>query len=193
MPMGPFEVLDEVGLDVAGKVAGILSRAFPDRMEPSPALEKLISMGRLGRKSGAGFYRHPGGRRVQDPDLGKLLAIDRSRTGFPADGLRERMVLLMINEAARCVEDRVAADAGAVDLAMVFGAGFPPFRGGPLRHADSLGLSTIESRLSGLTAEKGQRFTPCALIGELVRSGGSFSSPVAPPAVGARHEAVSAS
>jgi 3-hydroxyacyl-CoA dehydrogenase/enoyl-CoA hydratase/3-hydroxybutyryl-CoA epimerase len=190
MPMGPFEVLDEVGLDVAAKVAGILSRAFPDRMESSPAMEKLVSMGRLGRKSGAGFYRHVGSKRILDPELGRILAINRNRAGFPHDGLRERMVLLMINESARCIEEGVATDAGSVDLAMVFGAGFPPFRGGPLRHADSLGLPTVESRLSGLRAEKGQRFAPCALIVELARQGGSFSSPALRPAAGTPTEAV---
>ena len=137
MPMGPFEVVDEVGIDVAHKVAGILAQAFPDRMEPSPALEKLLAAGRLGRKSGAGFYRHRGGKRQPEPELRALLDLSRQRRGQPLDPIEERLVLAMINEASRCLEDRVAADAGAIDIAMVFGAGFPPFRGGPLRHADT--------------------------------------------------------
>ena len=74
------------------------------------------------------------------------------------------MVLAMINEAARCVEEEIVSDAGMLDLAMVFGAGFPPFRGGPLRHADAMGLSKVEGRLSAMRAEGGDRFRPAPLI-----------------------------
>jgi 3-hydroxyacyl-CoA dehydrogenase / enoyl-CoA hydratase / 3-hydroxybutyryl-CoA epimerase len=175
MPMGPFEVVDEVGIDVAHKVAGILAQAFPDRMEPSPALEKLLAKGRLGRKSGAGFYRHRGGKRQPEPELRALLDLSRQRKGQPLDPIEERLVLAMINEASRCLEDRVAADAGAIDIAMVFGAGFPPFRGGPLRHADTIGLPAIETRLTALRAERGERYAPSKLLSDLARRGGTFT------------------
>jgi 3-hydroxyacyl-CoA dehydrogenase len=178
MPMGPFEVIDEVGLDVAGKVAGILSRAFPDRMQPAQALDRLIAAGRLGKKSGAGFYRHAPRRRL-DPEVPRLLGITRKRSGPAEDMLVERMALAMVNEASRCLEDGVAADAGAVDLAMIFGAGFPPFRGGPLRYADTLGLERVASRLAALHAEKGARYAPSARLVELARSGGTFTQPAA--------------
>ncbi|MBI1797618.1 MAG: enoyl-CoA hydratase/isomerase family protein [Candidatus Eisenbacteria bacterium] len=182
MPMGPFEVLDEVGLDVALKVAGVLGRAFPDRMPPATALETLVAAGRLGRKTGAGFYRHRGGRRRPDPALRSLLRLERGRRVPGGDTLAERMVLAMINESARCLEEKVVADAGAIDLAMVFGAGFPPFRGGVLRHADSIGLARVEARLIALKAEKGERFTPAALLSRLAASGGTFTAPPALPA-----------
>lgn len=178
MPMGPFAVLDEVGIDVAHKVAGVLSRAFPDRMTPSDALEKLLAAKRLGKKSGAGFYRHRGRKSVPDPNLRALLGLKRERRAQSLELLSERMVLAMINEAARCLEEGVVADAGMLDLAMIFGAGFPPFRGGLLRHADTLGLARIEARLTALRAEKGQRFAPAKLLSKLAAEGGTFTGEV---------------
>jgi len=178
MPMGPFEVLDEVGLDVALKVAGVLSKAFPDRMTPAAALDKLVATGRLGRKSGVGFYRHRGRKRERDPQLRTLLGLEPARRGAMPDLLSERMALAMVNEAARCLEDGVARTAGEIDLAMVFGAGFPPFRGGPLRHADTLGLPNVHGRLIALHAEKGTRYAPCALLARLAQEGGTFTNPI---------------
>ena len=177
MPMGPFEVLDEVGTDVAGKVASILARAFQGRMSESPALEKMAAAGRLGKKSGLGFYRHRGKEREPDPKLRAFLGLKRERSGHRLEALSERMAMAMINEAARCLEDGVPADAGAVDLAMIFGTGFPPFRGGPLRYADSLGLTHVVSRLTALRAEKGDRFEPSTLLADRARDGGSLSGP----------------
>ncbi len=178
MPMGPFEVLDEVGLDVANKVAGVLSHAFPDRMPASSPLEKMLSAGRLGRKNGLGFYRHRGRTRRPDPALRRLLGLTRARRAPSPEALSERMVLAMINEAARCLEEKVVTDAGMLDVAMIFGAGFPPFRGGVLRHADTLGLAKVEARLIALRAEKGDRFKPAALLSRLAAEGGTFSAPL---------------
>jgi 3-hydroxyacyl-CoA dehydrogenase/enoyl-CoA hydratase/3-hydroxybutyryl-CoA epimerase len=178
MPMGPFEVLDEVGIDVAHKAAGVLVKAFPDRMTTAPALEKLLAAGRLGKKSGRGFYRHRGRKRERDPLLREVLGLARERRAQSLDVLAERMVLGMVNEAARCLEEEVVPDAGMLDLAMIFGAGFPPFRGGPLRHADTLGLSKVESRLTALRAERGDRFKPAALLVKLAAEGGTFTQAV---------------
>src|SRR5207249_4605882 len=114
MPMGPFEVLDEVGMDVASKVAGILSQAFPDRMAPASALDKLVAAGRLGKKSGAGFYRHRGSKRSPDGDLSRL-GIGRGQSRQTIELPSDRMVYIMVNEAARCLEDGVVSDAGALD------------------------------------------------------------------------------
>ena len=176
MPMGPFEVLDEVGLDVAQKVAGVLGRAFPERVAPAVLLDKVVAAGRLGKKNGVGFYRHRGRERQPDPALRALLRLRRPRKSPNLDALAERMVLVMINEAARCLEEGVVADAGWLDLAMILGSGFPPFRGGPLRHADSLGLSRVESRLIALKAEKGDRFRPAPLLARLAAQGGTFTT-----------------
>ena len=169
--------LDEVGLDVAHKVGKVLGQAFPDRTAPSSSLEKLTAAGRLGRKSGLGFYRHAGKRRHPDPSVRRLLGVSRERAYREA--LTDRLVLAMVNEAARCLDEKVVADAGAIDLAMIFGAGFPPFRGGVLRHADTVGLPKVEARLTALRAEKGERFAPSALLSRLAAEGGTFTAPIA--------------
>ena len=176
MPMGPFEVVDEVGLDVAAKVAGVLAAAFPERMQPSPALEKLIAAGRLGRKNGRGFYRHRGRKRTVDPGVRALRGVQHHRRPQTVDTLAERMVLAMVNEAARCVEEGIVAGSEQVDVAMIFGAGFPPWRGGVLRYADSAGLPYLVDRLTALHTEKGARFQPCALLVEKAARGESFTA-----------------
>ena len=178
MPMGPFEVVDEVGLDVAQKVAGVLSRAFPSRMTASPELDKMVAAKRLGRKNGIGFYRYRGGKRETDPAIRQILGLTRQRKAQTLDILSERLVLVMINEAARCLEEGVVPDAARIDLAMIFGAGFPPFRGGLLRHADTFGLARVEQRLTALRAEKGERFEPAALLSRRVAEGGTFTAPI---------------
>ena len=175
MPMGPFEVVDEVGLDVAFKVAGVLSKAFPDRVQPAASLEKLITAGRLGRKNGLGFYRHQGRKRTPDRKVRNLLGLHQVRRPHVVDTLAERMVLAMVNESARCVEEGIVAGPEQVDLAMVFGAGFPPYRGGVLRHADATGLEAVVGRLRSLRAEKGPRFEPCALLVAKAEAGETFT------------------
>lgn len=178
MPMGPFEVVDEVGLDVAQKVAGVLSAAFPSRMAPAPLLEKLVAAGRLGRKNGRGFYRHQGRKRTPDAEVPALLGLGSSRRTATADQLSERMGLAIVNEAAHCVEEGIVSEAGHVDLAMIFGTGFSPFLGGPLRWADSLGLPHVVGRLRALQAEQGARFEPCALLVRKAEAGETFTQPV---------------
>jgi 3-hydroxyacyl-CoA dehydrogenase/enoyl-CoA hydratase/3-hydroxybutyryl-CoA epimerase len=178
MPMGPFEVLDEVGLDVALKVSGVLGAAFPERRPSSTVLERMVAAKRLGRKAGVGFYRHRGGKRTADGAVPRLLGIKRPRRPAALDALAERMVLAMINEGALCLEQRVVPDAGSVDLALILGAGFPPFRGGVLRYADAFGLQKVEARLTALRAEKGERFRPAALLSRLAAEGGSFTNPI---------------
>jgi 3-hydroxyacyl-CoA dehydrogenase/enoyl-CoA hydratase/3-hydroxybutyryl-CoA epimerase len=175
MPMGPFEVVDEVGLDVASKVAGVLSKAFPERMQPSPALEKMVAAGKLGKKNGAGFYVHQGRKRTPDRAVRNILGLTQVRRPNTIDSLSERMVLAMINESARCVEEGLVAGPEQVDLAMIFGAGFPPYRGGPLRHADATGLEVVVDRLRSLRAEKGPRFEPCALLVQMAEREKTFT------------------
>lgn len=178
MPRGPFEVMDELGLAVTANVAAVLARAFPGRVAPASQLEVLVKEGFLGRKSGAGFYRYWRGRRTLDPLAARLLRPARERRPASLEALAERMTLAMVNEAAHCLADGVVAEAGTLDLALLYGAGFPPWRGGLLRHADTLGLAKIEARLTALRAEKGERFRPAPLIEELAARGGRFTEPV---------------
>jgi 3-hydroxyacyl-CoA dehydrogenase/enoyl-CoA hydratase/3-hydroxybutyryl-CoA epimerase len=178
MPRGPFEMMDELGLGFTAKLAAVLGRAFPGRIAPAPQLEVLVNEGLLGRKSGAGLYRYWRGRRTLDPLAARLLRPARERRPASLEVLAERMTLAMVNEAAHCLAEGVVAEAGTLDLALLYGAGFPPWRGGLLRHADALGLARVEARLTALRAEKGERFRPALLIEELAARGGTFTEPV---------------
>lgn len=177
MPMGPLRLLDEVGLDVSRHVASILYEAFGDRMRPAPAMVKLGTTGRLGRKGGRGFYRYDGGKeRGADPSLYSDLndAVPAQRTEFDPTLIQQRSVLVMINEAARALEDGIVAGPGDVDLAMITGTGFPPFRGGLLRYADTVGIPTIVGMLEDLERDHGIRFQPAPLLRERFSAGKGF-------------------
>ncbi|HYK04497.1 MAG TPA: 3-hydroxyacyl-CoA dehydrogenase NAD-binding domain-containing protein [Thermoanaerobaculia bacterium] len=159
MPMGPMALLDEVGIDVAAKVAVILTEAFGARMEKSTVVEKLYAEGRHGKKNGKGLYLYEDGRRKgPDGSVYKTLGI-RSPHQADAKAVVERMLLAMINEASLILDEKIVASAGELDLAMIMGTGFPPFRGGLLRYADALGLPYVVSRLDALSS-LGPRFRP---------------------------------
>jgi 3-hydroxyacyl-CoA dehydrogenase/enoyl-CoA hydratase/3-hydroxybutyryl-CoA epimerase len=174
MPMGPMALLDEVGIDVAAKVAKILSGAFGDRMEPSHVVDTLYADGRYGKKNGKGLYLYEGGKR-QGPDSSvyKLLNI---RSTHPADApaVVERMIFAMVNEAAMILDEKIVASPGELDLAMIMGTGFPPFRGGLLRYADKLGLPYILARLDDLFQKHGKRFLATAALRKLAERDGKF-------------------
>lgn len=178
MPMGPFRLLDEVGLDVARHAAGVLHEAFGDRMAPSPVLKALEDTERLGRKGGRGFYLYEDGKEAgldEDvfADLGGLGAPAEGR-GVPKVEIQDRCLLVMINEAARVLTDGIARGAADVDLSMITGTGFPPFRGGLLRWADTLGAGTVLERLEELAAIHGERFRPADLVRSIAQEGGTF-------------------
>lgn len=130
MPMGPLRLLDEIGLDVAQHVADTLGAAFPDRLPKLNTIRQMIQAGALGRKNGRGFYRYKDGDAIEEWRTGE------SRTtpaGTPTrESIQERLSALLSDEARRCLDDGVAASASDINLAMVLGTGYPPFRGGPL-------------------------------------------------------------
>jgi 3-hydroxyacyl-CoA dehydrogenase/enoyl-CoA hydratase/3-hydroxybutyryl-CoA epimerase len=175
MPVGPLALLDDIGLDVAVKAAEVLQAAFPERMPPS-GNEALVAAGRLGRKSGRGFYGYEGGKRGEPSrEAYTALGVEPSKTTpIPPETIEARLVLPMINEAAFCLEERVVARPEKLDLAMIFGTGFPPFRGGLLRYADSLGLGRVAGRLEELAAKVGARFAPAESLRRLAREGRGF-------------------
>ncbi len=175
MPMGPLRLLDEVGLDVAHHVSGILYEAFGDRMQPAPALERLPETRRLGRKGGLGFYTYQGGREQQvDAAIYAALGLPAQRREIPRATIQERCVLVMVNEAARVLAEGIVRDAGDVDLGLITGTGFPPFRGGLLRYADTLGIATVLEKLESYARELGPRFEPAPLIRERAAAGSRF-------------------
>lgn len=131
MPMGPMRLLDEIGLDVAAHVARTLATAFPDRFPNSDALDKMVSAGQLGKKSGQGFYRY---------EKGKEIAPARHADLPKHESIQTRLALLISQEAMRCLKEGIARNADDIDLAMVLGTGYPPFRGGPITFARDTGI-----------------------------------------------------
>ena len=181
MPMGPFAVIDQVGIDVAAHVAAVLSEAFKDRAPRSPALQILKDKGWLGRKSGRGFYvyRDAGRGGVERPpgevNIGVYsLVSTRERMSLDPGPTESRLVLPMINEASRCLEAGLVASPADVDLAMVMGVGFPPFRGGLMRHADAIGLPSVVQGLEVLAERHGTRFMATGLMMEMIGNGRRF-------------------
>ncbi len=179
LPMGPLRLMDEVGLDVCAKAAAVMSEAFPGRVASAAALERLVAAGRLGRKSGRGFYAHEkkSGRATPDPGSLGLLALrpDPPRAASPEE-VSDRLLLLLVNEAARCLEEGVVREPYEVDLGSILGMGFPPFRGGILREADRRGTAAIARRMEELSGALGPRFKPCALLVRLAREAATFYS-----------------
>ncbi len=148
MPLGPVELADTVGLDICLSVARVLTGHFGG--EVPGQLEALVAAGKLGRKSGAGFYSYAKGRRT-----GKKKApqeIDRE--------LAERMVMRLLNEAQACLEERVVEDADLLDAGMVYGAGFAPFRGGPMHYLAARGREQVLAQMLELAERHGERFQP---------------------------------
>lgn len=174
LPMGPCRLLDEVGFDVAAHVAKEMSRAFGDRMRPSAALDTLADLGRLGKKNGRGFYTYSGKEERVDREVGR--AFGSGRGGVRPEEIVDRCLLLSVNEAMYALEEGVVAGPTDVDLAMVMGTGFPPFRGGPLAWAESRGARAVRDRLLELRDRHGERFTPAPGLEALAETDGSFTS-----------------
>lgn len=173
MPMGPFTLMDAVGLDICQEVSGVLHEAFGDRMRPSALLARMVDHHRLGDKAGRGFYKGTGKRRRVDDTLHYDLGTTH-REITDREAAVDRMVLAMVNEAARCLEEKVIASPLHLDMAMVMGSGFPPFRGGLLRDADRRGVRSIGDRLQRLAEVHGDRFTPAPLLVEMAERGEGF-------------------
>jgi 3-hydroxyacyl-CoA dehydrogenase/enoyl-CoA hydratase/3-hydroxybutyryl-CoA epimerase len=171
MPMGPLELLDQIGLDVAAHVAEMVREQLGEQAPASLAFAEMAKNGWLGQKSGKGFYIH----RKRSTKVNKAAQeMLRTQPGATPSSLpetvrlvdaRERMVLLMVNEAARVLE-RGLANAETIDLAMVFGTGWAPHRGGPLRYATDRGAGEVVDALAALEGILGPRFAPCATLRE---------------------------
>ncbi|HTK53122.1 MAG TPA: fatty acid oxidation complex subunit alpha FadJ [Gemmatimonadaceae bacterium] len=175
-PVGPITLIDEVGLDIAGKSGAIMLEAFGNRMAPSQSLVRVVAAGRTGRKGKKGFYRYDenGKKRGVDPSVYELLPTGQRRTEIPSDEIQRRCVLAMVNEAVRCLQDGILRSSRDGDVGAVFGIGFPPFRGGPFRYVDSLGTERVVRALEGLNADRAPRFAPAQLLIEMARSGRRF-------------------
>lgn len=149
MPMGPVELVDSVGVDVALHVSKVLGKAM-NRPVPS-RLAEMVEQGHLGRKSGQGFYTWVHGKAEKSVGDGSEV---------PAD-IEDRLILPMVNEAVACLSDGIVSDADLLDAGVIFGTGFAPFRGGPINYARERGIDEVTARLAELAAKYGDRFAPC--------------------------------
>ncbi len=175
MPMGPFVLADETGIDVGYKVIQELEAAFSPRLQAAPVLERLIEAGLLGKKSSGGFYLHKGKERTVNPQAIELTA-GYAKKEISDEEIVDRLILTMLNEAALCLQEGVIDRTDYLDMALITGIGFPPFRGGLLRYADARGISTVVNRLRELKAACGDRFEPAGLLAEMEAEGRAFYS-----------------
>ena len=173
-PVGPITLLDEVGIDIGGKVGLVLTEAFGARLAPSEAMRRVVAAGRTGRKGGKGFYRYDsaGKKGEVDDSIYELIGGERRETD-PAE-ITERCVLAMVNEAVLCLQEGIVRSARDGDLGAVFGLGFPPFRGGPFRYVDSAGANELVERMEELNVRFDPRFRPAELLVELARDRRTF-------------------
>jgi 3-hydroxyacyl-CoA dehydrogenase/enoyl-CoA hydratase/3-hydroxybutyryl-CoA epimerase len=172
--MGPLRLIDEIGVDITIDIGNTLKKAYGRRDHVSSVLLWLRDGKMLGRKTGAGFYKYEG--KAQTPNE-SLIQWQRARRASPplatAEDLPNRLVFLMVNEAARCVEEKVVDSPEDADYGMILGTGFAPFRGGPLRFAEHLGLKKVVDGLERL-AQSEEKFLPCEILKKHARDGTTF-------------------
>ena len=182
-PVGPIQLLDEVGIDVAAHVGEIVHAAFGDRMLPPAGMKKLVDDDRMGRKNGRGFYRYaakskrgsPGAEKTVDASVYSVLAVTpKAKLKLPAEEIQMRCALQMVNEALLCFGEGILRSPRDGDIGAIFGLGFPPFRGGPFRYVETLGAAEILRRVRGYEMRFGRRFTPAPVLVEMARRGERF-------------------
>ena len=173
--VGPIALIDEIGLDVALKASAVLHDAFGDRMKPMDGLGAMTEQGRLGRKSGRGFYVYRKGKKKVDPAAYEVIGA-ATDAAVPDDDVTSRLVYVMLNEAARAFDEGVVRSARDGDIGAVFGMGFPPFRGGPLRYIDAVGSAQAVDTLEELALKHGGRFEPAACLKSMAERNEQFYS-----------------
>lgn len=175
-PMGPFALADEVGIDVMYKVSQVLEKAYGDRMKGATILQQMYEKKLLGKKGGEGFYTYQGKKSAFNPKIFKLLQNAKRKDNLSEIEMNDRVMLGMINEAARCLDEGIVKRPDYLDMAMIMGTGFPPFRGGLLKYADTLGINYIVDHLDQFQNKYGMRFTPSRALMEMKNSGKKFYS-----------------
>lgn len=168
MPMGPFSLLDTIGLDISLDVANLLHTSFGPRMAPAQLLVQLVNQGRLGRKASRGFYEYGDADKEELDTLIKKITSEtnrQERAWQPA-----RLLMVLINEAVTALQEGIAS-ARDIDLAMVAGTGFPIEKEGPLHYADEIGLDQVLGSLEELKDRLGVRFWPAHMLRRMVDAG----------------------
>ncbi len=164
MPMGPMALLDEVGLDIAAKVVHVMYEALGERMAEPSLMAEIAKLKLLGKKGGKGIYLYNEKQKPDgvNPDFQACIKAESRK--IQRGQIQDRLVLLMLNEAVRCLEEGIVEDASQLDLALIFGIGFPPFEGGILKYADSKGVGLLCDKLELLAQVEGSRYKPCELL-----------------------------
>lgn len=176
MPMGPLELIDTIGLDVTLNICAAMKTSLSPRVGVPPGLREAVAAGLLGRKSGGGFFRYESGKRgAASHEVIAMLCKVGSGGGATA-GLPERVILPMINEAARVVEEGIVDSTDAIDLASLLGLGLAPFRGGVARYVDDVGAEEIVRELELLAERYGERFEPAPLLQRAADEGRTLAS-----------------
>ncbi|WP_064602503.1 fatty acid oxidation complex subunit alpha FadJ [Photobacterium sp. J15] len=172
-PVGPITLLDEVGVDIGAKIMPIMVRELGDRFKGPDVFETLLNDGRKGRKSGKGFYLYNTKKKTVDKSVYKLLNIEPEKKAEGLD-LAMRCTLMMLNEAARCLDEGVVKSARDGDIGAIFGIGFPPFLGGPFRYMDQLGVNKVVELLNEHADKYGERFKPCEKLVAMAKENQCF-------------------
>ncbi|KGJ87416.1 fatty acid oxidation complex subunit alpha FadJ [Colwellia psychrerythraea] len=190
-PVGPMQLLDEVGIDVGAKIGPILQADLGERFAAPAAFDKLLADGRLGKKAKKGFYLYqknnlvktlqnrlkgikPGQKQV-DESIYSLLNL-KPMGSLSAAEISKRCTYMMLNEAARCVDEGIVRNARDGDIGAIFGIGFPPFLGGPLRYIDKIGAKSVVAQLSQWAEQYGERYTPCEALVTMAENSQSYYS-----------------
>ncbi len=193
MPMGPLRLIDEIGVDITVDIANTLGQAYGKRDRASKILREMQSAKLLGRKSDAGFYKYEGKQQSPNESIeqwrsrpvavagdadrgsGKSGTAEQLGSATPVRGgdLALRLVFLMVNEAARCLEENIVASPDDADYGMILGTGFPVWRGGPLRFAENFGIKNVVEEMENL-ARTNEKYVPCNLLRERAQNGTKF-------------------
>ncbi|MCW8865366.1 MAG: fatty acid oxidation complex subunit alpha FadJ [Colwellia sp.] len=176
-PVGPMQLLDEVGIDVGAKIGPILQADLGDRFAAPSAFSKLLDDGRLGKKADKGFYLYgkkaKKGKKQVDESIYSLLNL-KPAGSLSSNEIAKRCTYMMLNEAARCVDEGIVRSARDGDIGAIFGIGFPPFLGGPLRYIDKIGAQSLVAQLSQWAEQHGERYTPCEALITMAETGTSY-------------------
>jgi 3-hydroxyacyl-CoA dehydrogenase/enoyl-CoA hydratase/3-hydroxybutyryl-CoA epimerase/enoyl-CoA isomerase len=180
-PMGPAYLMDVVGMDTAVHAAGVMAEGFPDRMKPNfrSTTAVMVEAGRYGQKNGKGYYSYAPDKKGRpkksaDPASYELIApVVAARRDFAPEEIVARCMVPLVNEVARCLEEKIVASPWEADMALIYGIGFPPFRGGACRYVDQMGAAKFVALAGGLTG-LGKPYEPPKLLRDMAAAGRKF-------------------
>lgn len=174
-PMGPFILADTVGNDVSNKVFKEFQAAYGERMEVPKILEIMAEKKLYGKKCGKGFYLYEGKKQEPNPEVKAILkSIGVAAKEYSDEEIIDRIIAAMLNEACRCLEEEIVTSPSDLDMAMILGTGFPPFRGGLLAYANERGVSDLVEVMRKLEPEHGERFSPCNMLVSMAQNDAKF-------------------